>query len=170
MDKQNPNSTTLKEIVIFLLGRRNLALPWTPSQPGGDGALVGWGQTEEGPEVGSQVGNEGVGDGGNGENSSSLVKCRQQGCFLAGWEHPAHPAQACQWTGTLITTQVEKRRAGYAVANIECLSFESGEGNGNPLQYSCLENLRDGGAWWAAILGVAQSRTRLKRLSCSSSI
>ena len=44
-----------------------------------------------------------------------------------------------------------------------------GEGNGNPLQYSCLENPRDGGAWWAAVYGVAQSRTRLKRLSSSSS-
>ena len=43
------------------------------------------------------------------------------------------------------------------------------EGNGNPLQCSCLENPRDGGAWWAAIYGVAQSRTRLKRLSSSSS-
>ena len=40
-----------------------------------------------------------------------------------------------------------------------------GEGNGNPLQRSCLENLRDRGAWWAAVYGVAQSRTRLKRLS-----
>ena len=37
-----------------------------------------------------------------------------------------------------------------------------GEGNGNPLQCSCLENSRDGGAWWAAIYGVTQSRTRLK--------
>ena len=37
-----------------------------------------------------------------------------------------------------------------------------GEGNGNPLQYSCLENPRDGGAWWAAVYGVAQSQTRLK--------
>ena len=45
-----------------------------------------------------------------------------------------------------------------------------GEGNGNPLQCSCLENPRDGGAWWAAVYGVAQSRTRLKRLSTSSSI
>ena len=44
-----------------------------------------------------------------------------------------------------------------------------GEGNGNPLQCSCLENPRDRGAWWAAIYGVAQSRTRLKRLSSSSS-
>ena len=40
-----------------------------------------------------------------------------------------------------------------------------GEGNGNPLQYSCLENPRDSGAWWAAVYGVAQSRTRLKQLS-----
>ena len=37
-----------------------------------------------------------------------------------------------------------------------------GEGNGNPLQCSCLENSRDGGAWWAAVYGVTQSRTRLK--------
>ena len=44
-----------------------------------------------------------------------------------------------------------------------------GERNGNPLQCSCLENPRDGGAWWAAIYGVAQSRTRLNRLSSSSS-
>ena len=45
-----------------------------------------------------------------------------------------------------------------------------GEGNGNPLQCSCLENPRDGGSWWAAICGVAQSRTRLKRFSNSSSM
>ena len=44
-----------------------------------------------------------------------------------------------------------------------------GEGNGTPLQYSCLENPMDGGAWWAAIYGVAQSRTQLKQLSSSSS-
>ena len=45
-----------------------------------------------------------------------------------------------------------------------------GEGNGNTLQCSCLENPRDGGAWWAAVYGVAQSWTRLKRLSSSSSL
>ena len=44
-----------------------------------------------------------------------------------------------------------------------------GEGNGNPLQCSCLENPRDGKAWWAAVYGVAQSQTRLRRLSSSSS-
>ena len=43
-----------------------------------------------------------------------------------------------------------------------------GEGNGNPLKCPCRENPRDGGAWWAAIYGVTQSRTRLKRLSSSS--
>ena len=43
------------------------------------------------------------------------------------------------------------------------------EGNGNPLQCSCLDNPRDGGAWWAAIYGVTQSRTWLKRISSSSS-
>ena len=46
----------------------------------------------------------------------------------------------------------------------------TGEGNGNPLQCSCLENPRDGEAWWAAVYGVAQSRTRLKQLSSSSSM
>ena len=44
-----------------------------------------------------------------------------------------------------------------------------GEGNGNALQCSCLENPRDEGAWWVAIYGVAQSQTRLKQLSSSSS-
>ena len=55
----------------------------------------------------------------------------------------------------------------------EQLHFHSlsciGEGNGNPLQCSCLENPRDGEAWWAAVYGVAQGWTLLKRLSSSSS-
>ena len=49
------------------------------------------------------------------------------------------------------------------------VTFRNGEGNGNPLQRSCLENPRDGEAWWAAVHWVAQSQTRLKRLSRSSS-
>ena len=53
--------------------------------------------------------------------------------------------------------------------NKQQLGSTSGEGNGNPLQYSCLENIWDGGAWRAAIYGVAQSWTRLKQLSSSSS-
>ena len=49
-------------------------------------------------------------------------------------------------------------------------SVPLGEGNGTPLQYSCLENTMGGGAWWAAVYGVVQSRTWLKRLSSSSNI
>ena len=61
----------------------------------------------------------------------------------------------------------------YNIFSIERLfsrnMVNDGEGNGTPLQCSCLENPRDRGAWWAAVHGVAQSRTRLKRLSSSSS-
>ena len=51
-----------------------------------------------------------------------------------------------------------------------CTNDYIGEGNGTPLQYSCLENPMDGGAWWATVHGVAQSRTRLKRLSSSNQL
>jgi len=54
-------------------------------------------------------------------------------------------------------------------SKLSMLIWLLGEGNGNPLQYSCLENPRDGGAWWAAVSGVAQHRTQLKQLSSSSS-
>ena len=60
---------------------------------------------------------------------------------------------------------VGSRRVGHFHFSLSCI----GEGNRNPLQCSCLENPRDGGARWAAVYGVAQSRTRLKRLSSSSS-
>ena len=50
------------------------------------------------------------------------------------------------------------------------LGRSPGEENGNPLQCSCLENPRDGGAWWVAVYGVTQSWTRLKRLSSSSKL
>ena len=53
--------------------------------------------------------------------------------------------------------------------SLSLVTFLHGEGNGSPLQWSCLENPRDGGAWWAAVYGVAQSRRRLKWLSSSSS-
>ena len=52
---------------------------------------------------------------------------------------------------------------------MEMGKLNSDELNGNPLQCSCLENSRDGGAWWDAVSGVAQSRTQLKQLSSSSS-
>ena len=60
-------------------------------------------------------------------------------------------------------------RVGHDWATSLSLSY-IGEGNGNPLQCSCLENPRDRGAWWAAVCGVTQSQTRLKQLSSTSSI
>ena len=60
------------------------------------------------------------------------------------------------------------RRVGHDWATSLSLSC-TGEGNGDSLQCSCLENPRDGGAWWAAVYGVSQSWTRLKRLGSSSS-
>ena len=65
--------------------------------------------------------------------------------------------KGCKWSDT-----TERLHFHFSLS---CL----GEGNGSPLQCSCLENPRDGGAWWAAVYGVAQSRTQLKRLSSSSS-
>ena len=70
--------------------------------------------------------------------------------------------------GRGVPTRVKSGARGHL-----CFSFRHvyrvREGSGTPLQYSCLENPMDGGAWWAAVCGVAQSRTRLKRLSSSSS-
>ena len=62
-------------------------------------------------------------------------------------------------------------RTEFSLSSSICrlITLSIGEGNGNLLQYSCLQNPRDRGAWWAAIYEVAQSRTRLKRLSSSSS-
>ena len=48
------------------------------------------------------------------------------------------------------------------IKDLNQVAFYLGEGNGNPLQYSCLENPIDGGAWWAAVHGVARSRTQLR--------
>ena len=67
-----------------------------------------------------------------------------------------------QSMGSLESDTIERLHFHFSLSYI-------GEGNGNPLQCSCLENPRAGRAWWAAIYGVAQSQTRLKRLSSSSS-
>ena len=67
-----------------------------------------------------------------------------------------------QSTGSLESDTTERLHFHFSLSCI-------GEGNGNPLQCSCLENPGDGEAWWAAVYGVTQSRTRLKRLSSSSS-
>ena len=85
--------------------------------------------------------------------------------------HSSTLAWKIQWTGSLVGCSPWGR---WGSDTTERLPFHfslscTGEGNGNPLQCSCLENPRDRGAWWAAVCGVAQIRTRLKRLSSSSS-
>jgi len=69
------------------------------------------------------------------------------------------------WAAVHGVAKTRTRLSGKTHFSLSCI----GEGNGNPLQCSCLENPGDGGASWAAVYGVAQSRTRLKRLSSSSS-
>ena len=70
-----------------------------------------------------------------------------------------------QWSSDLWSRSYFDREKDF----MTLLSLAFGEGNGTPLQYSCLENPRDRGAWWAAVYGVAQSQTQLKRFSSSSS-
>ena len=82
--------------------------------------------------------------------------------LLPGKSHGQRSLVGCSPWGCEESDMTERLHFHFSLSSI-------GEGNGNPLQYSCLENPRDGGAWWAAIYGVAQSQTWLKRLSSSSS-
>ena len=86
--------------------------------------------------------------------------------------HSSNFAQKIPWTeepgrlqsrGSLELDTTERLHFHFSLSCI-------GEGNGNPLQCSCLENPRAGGAWWVAVYGVTQSRTRLKQLSSSSKL
>ena len=80
--------------------------------------------------------------------------------LLPGKSHGWRSLEGCSPWGPWGSDTTERLHFHFSLSCIE--------GNGNPLQCSCLENPRDGGAWWAAISGVAQSRTRLKWLSSSS--
>ena len=80
--------------------------------------------------------------------------------LLLGKSHGRRSLVGCSSWGPEDSDTTERLHFHFSLSCI-------GEGNGNPLQCSCLENPRDGGAWWAAVSGVAQSRTRLKRLSSS---
>ena len=82
--------------------------------------------------------------------------------LLPGKSHGQRSPLGCSPWGRWESDTTEQLRIHFSLSCI-------GEGNGNPLQCSGLENPRDGGAWWAAVYGVAQSRTQLKRLSSSSS-
>ena len=75
--------------------------------------------------------------------------------FLPGKSHGQRSLVGCNPWGHEESDTTERL---HFLFSLSCI----GEGNGNPLQCSCLENPRDGGAWWAAIYGVSQSRTRLK--------
>ena len=81
--------------------------------------------------------------------------------FLPGKSHRRRSLVGCRPWGRRESDTTERLHFPFSLLCI-------GEGNGNPLQCSCLENPRDGGAWWATVYGVTQSRTRLKRLSSSS--
>ena len=81
--------------------------------------------------------------------------------LLPGESHGQRSLVGCSPWGRSQLDRTERLRFHFSLSCI-------GEGNGNPLQCSCLENPGDGGAWWAAVYGVAQSWTRLGRLSSSS--
>ena len=82
--------------------------------------------------------------------------------ILPGKSHGQRSLVGCSAWGCEESDTTERLHFHFSLSCI-------GEGNGSPLQCSCLENPRDSGAWWAAIYGVSQSRTQLKRLSSSSS-
>ena len=80
--------------------------------------------------------------------------------LLPGKCHGRRSLEGCSPWGRWGSDMTERLHFHFSLSCI-------GDGNGNPLPCSCLENPRDGGAWWAAVYGVTQSRTRLKRLSSS---
>ena len=105
-----------------------------------------------------------------GKNVRTLAQL-QQSCqrrqwhptpvLLSGKSHGRRSLVGCSPWGRQESDTTERLHFHFSLSCI-------GEGNSNPLQCSCLENPRDRGAWWAAVSGVTQSRTRLKRLSSSS--
>ena len=101
----------------------------------------------------------------------SIVPCRRRQwhptpVLLSGKSHGWRSLVGCSPWGRyeLDTTELLHFHFHFHFS-LSCI----GEGNDNPLQCSCLENHRDGGDWWAAVYGVAQTRTQLKQLSSSSS-
>ena len=81
----------------------------------------------------------------------------------AGKSHGQRNLVGCSPWGREESDTAERLHFHHSLSSI-------GKGNGSPLHCSCLQNPRDGGAWWAAVYGVTQSWTRLKRLSSSSSV
>ena len=102
----------------------------------------------------------------NGSSTNACLSWRRQWqptpVLLPGKSHGRRSLVGCSPWGCEELDMTEWLHFRFSLSGI-------GEGNGNPLQYSCLENPRDSRAWWAAVYGVAQSWTRLKWLSSSSS-
>ena len=90
-------------------------------------------------------------------------QCYSTPVLLPGNSHGRRSLEGCSPWGRWGSDTTEQLHFHFLLSCI-------GEGNGNPLQCSCLENPRDGRAWWAAVTGVAQSRTQLKWLSSSHSL
>ena len=109
-----------------------------------------------------------MGSPGRASGKESTCQCRWRRqwhptpVLLPGESHGWRSLVGCSPWGREESDMTEQLHFHFSLSCI-------GEGNGNPLQCSCLENPRDGGAWWAAVHGFAQSWTRLKRLSSSSS-
>ena len=176
-DLQDLLELTPKKNVLFIIGDWN--------------AKVG---SQETPGVKGSFGL-----GVQNEAGQRLIEfCQENALVIANTLFQQHKRRLCTWTSPdgqhwnqidyilcsqrwRSPIQSEKTRPGADCAShhelliakfrlkLKKVGKTTGEGNGNPLQCSCLENPRDGGAWWAAVSGVAQSRTRLKRLSSSSS-
>ena len=99
----------------------------------------------------------------NYEKRIRLYQWHPTPVLLPGKSHGRRSLEGCSPWGRWGSDTTERLHFHFPLSCI-------GEGNGNPLQCSCLDNPRDGGAWWAAVYGVAQSWTRLKRLNSSSSM
>ena len=98
---------------------------------------------------------------------SSLLRTR---CPVVSSQHIPHTVCPHPPTPSVFSAFSLKLHSMSGICFCSSLFLNDGEGNGNPLQYSCLERPVDRGAWWAAIHRVAQSRTRLKRLSMHACI
>ena len=97
--------------------------------------------------------------GSHGEGTLPLSERRSQPAKGSGGEGAEQREHPRRWCGAHAVTVERSMELSFFLLIVSIVPF--GEGNGNPLQCSCLENPRDGGAWWAAVYGVAKSRTRL---------
>ena len=114
----------------------------------------------------------------NSITQEQWVEPRKTRLFLPGKVQKNKLPSLCPEAGSVFTSWIlgisrfpggsEGKASAYNArdpGSIPGLGRSPGEGNGNPLQYSCLENSMDGGAWWATVHGVAKSRTRLRDLT-----